>query len=128
MGQILEHQLQATLDIQRVTDGALDYLLEHTIEWQTWIQKKTGQVLVTFAPMGAKAATPILDRIPLECRPTNQNRKMKTTTTTLDLVLEGRFQVVVCPDGDHDESEGDDDDSEEETLTDECQQVCQFIM
>jgi hypothetical protein len=123
IGQILEYQLQETWNIESVTDGALDYLLEHTIEWQTWIQKKTGRTLVTFAPLGAKAVTPILDRIPLDCRrPTKTNQNRMTTTTTLDLVLEGRFEVIVCPEG------GGEDDEEEEALTDECQQVCQFIM
>ena len=50
-----------------ISDSALGYLLEHSIEWQTWIQKKTGMELLTFCPQGAKAVTMLLDRIPNEC-------------------------------------------------------------
>lgn len=123
MRLLLRYELKRNYHFQ-VHPQALESIL-HSLEWQTWIQKSTGEALFTFSPTGAMAVITVLDRIPLECslplvnvnhKDDNDNRD-GDDSFKLNLVQEGRFQVLSCPS--HVNLDG---------KKEECKQLCHFVM
>lgn len=106
-----------------VPRDALEYLLNHGVEWQQWIHKKTDRLMLEFCPDGARALDPLLSRIATSCpirmtagaatatatrttSPAGSSpetadgaRRMAETTTTLLLLDEdlGKFEMITCP-------------------------------
>lgn len=132
MRQFLESRLQELLrDLNHdniassttIEENALEYILDHGMEWQTWIHKKTNQEILEFCPQGANALDPLLTRIALNCRAsldsTSSHTARNNQSNRLRLVQENggnkRFQLVSCPNN----SDVDDD---------MCTMECQFVL
>jgi hypothetical protein len=95
-----------------IEPDALEYILEHGMEWQTWIHKKTNQQILEFCPQGAKALDPLMARISSDDQLVARRNRVTTTTTTTTTIGEdtknksirrlrlvddfGKFQVVTC--------------------------------
>jgi len=105
-----------------VPQDALEYLLDHGLEWKQWIHAKTDQLLLEFCPDGARAVDPLLLRIASSCPIGGQEKELTsstppTTTTTTLLLLDkdmGKFEMITCP-TDSDTLEG-------------CNIDCQFVL
>ena len=129
----LSSLLLQTSDSVVVSEAAINRLFDTTIEWQTWIQKTTGNPIVTFASRGARAIDPILDRlIPViaNCLSAPSQEMMRTTTNAL-IVLDwsssrgGQFHLLECA------NENDKDATIEQDKDDtyqDCQSICQFTL
>jgi hypothetical protein len=118
--QRLRNELQELLDDYTPNDDmsdavmvdiepdALDYILDHGMEWQTWIHKKTNQQILEFCPQGAKALDPLMARISSDGQLVARRNRVTTPTIIVEdtknksirrlkLVDDfGKFQVVTC--------------------------------
>lgn len=91
-----------------VPQDALEYMLDHGLDWKQWIHAKTDQLLLEFCPDGARAVDPLLLRIASSCQLSSSHQEglpssMPTTTTTTTstlLLLDknmGKFEMITCP-------------------------------
>jgi hypothetical protein len=111
-----------------VDTTAMDYLLNHGIEWETWIHKKTNQHLLEFSPSGGKALDPLMARVTSsDCQLLKHRRPEHTLkasderkpTIRLKLLSSdlGKFAIITCP-------------MEDQEVTNDsiCTTACEFVL
>ncbi|CAJ1955942.1 unnamed protein product [Cylindrotheca closterium] len=119
-----------------VPQDAMEYMLDHGLDWKQWIHAKTDQLMLEICPDGARAVDPLLVRIVSSCSrasrsivqeeeeqkqelimlPIGTTATSRAKTTTLLLLDKdmGKFEMITCP-------------TDSDTL-DDCNIDCQFVL
>ncbi len=83
---IVQHELHVKMEV-----SSLNYLLDHALEWQTWIHKQTQTEIYTFLPNGGHDASLLIHQL----MPPETCGEFDKDSTWLE-VHEDRLRLVSC--------------------------------